>query len=329
MDTISVIIPAYNASATITRCVESVLSCAVTITDNLLFDIEVVIVDDGSTDNTLDIISQLAKADSRIVVLSQLNQGASSARRNGIKKSKGNVIAFCDSDDFVESGWLKKQYAHMVDYNADISCCRAIIKDHTTDYNPEEILLWDDTKIPTLFIEHKVFNGSLVVKMFKRNLFDNIKYDSSLRYYEDASLIWEMIANQRIKKVVRCNEGLYNVVVRQGSMTNCKINEDKLYSVTTFWSKVVNDCASLPQLVSYHEHAIRQRELQYISCLTQMIKDDYYSKKYEEEFVSVLRGGGVRCLFYQRGIKKKLFLCGVFFSWKMTRIFMKRLLKIS
>ena len=90
---ISVIIPVYNVKGYLERCVESVLT-------QDYKNIEVIIVDDGSTDGSAEICEALASKDNRIVVIHQINAGISAARNAGIKKSSGDYISFIDSDDF-------------------------------------------------------------------------------------------------------------------------------------------------------------------------------------------------------------------------------------
>lgn len=92
MAKISVVVPVYNTSILLNRCIKSILC-------QTLIDIEIVIVNDGSSDNSLDIINEYAKEDIRIKVISQSNQGLSSARNRGILESTSEYISFVDSDD--------------------------------------------------------------------------------------------------------------------------------------------------------------------------------------------------------------------------------------
>ena len=92
---VSVIIPIYNTAASIERCVNSLLRIT---SENL----ELILIDDGSQDNSLAICRSLAQEDSRIIVLSQLNEGASSARNRGLDIARGEYVMFVDSDDWIE-----------------------------------------------------------------------------------------------------------------------------------------------------------------------------------------------------------------------------------
>lgn len=100
MPSVSVIIPAYNAEDYISQCISSVLS-------QTLSDIEVIVVDDGSTDKTPDIVEELSASDARLRLIRQENQYAGAARNTGIKAAGGDYLYFLDADDWIESNALE------------------------------------------------------------------------------------------------------------------------------------------------------------------------------------------------------------------------------
>ena len=95
MEKISVIIPVYNAEKTIRRCLESIMSSEYE-------EYEVILIDDGSTDNSVSIISEFANRNRRIKIFTQPNSGPSAARNKGLTLAEGEIIAFVDSDDYVD-----------------------------------------------------------------------------------------------------------------------------------------------------------------------------------------------------------------------------------
>lgn len=101
MSTLSFIIPAYNAQTTLARCVSSICN-------QPYKDIEIIIVVNGSTDNTLSTANSLSCHDNRIHVFHQENMGVSAARNRGITQASGDYLFFCDSDDWIESGAISK-----------------------------------------------------------------------------------------------------------------------------------------------------------------------------------------------------------------------------
>ena len=115
---VSVIIPVYNASKHLEECIRSV--CAQT-----LANIEIICVDDCSTDNSLETLYRLQKNDSRIVILTQENAGAGAARNHGLKYAKGKYLSFLDADDFFDPQMLEKAYAKAEEDQAELVIFKA------------------------------------------------------------------------------------------------------------------------------------------------------------------------------------------------------------
>ncbi len=134
MSTLSFIIPAYNAQTTLARCVSSICN-------QPYKDIEIIIVDDGSTDNTLSTANSLSCHDNRIHVFHQENMGVSAARNRGITQASGDYLFFCDSDDWIESGAISKIASILNSSPADV-----FIFDHIreTHQNSECIQLFSN-----------------------------------------------------------------------------------------------------------------------------------------------------------------------------------------
>lgn len=116
MPKVSVIIPAYNASAFIGKCLESVLSQTIS-------DFEVVVVDDGSTDNTKDVVAGFASKDARITLVEQQNSFAGVARNNGMKRARGEYLYFLDADDFIAETMLEDMVGRMDADSSDVALC--------------------------------------------------------------------------------------------------------------------------------------------------------------------------------------------------------------
>ena len=113
---ISIIVPIYNAEKYLPQCIESLQS-------QTLEDIEIILVNDGSTDGSFKICNEYAEEDTRIVILSKENEGLARARRDGIQRASSEYIAFLDSDDYFEPTFCETMHAHMVDSNADLVEC--------------------------------------------------------------------------------------------------------------------------------------------------------------------------------------------------------------
>lgn len=146
---VSVIIPVYNVEKYIRQCLDSIVN-------QTLKEIEIICVDDGSTDSSLDILKEYAEKDERIIILQQKNQYAGVARNNGVKIAKGKCLSFLDSDDFFELNMLEKMYTKIEEDSSDIVICgwnvynnktKSIIKNHKMEkryldispFNPEDV----------------------------------------------------------------------------------------------------------------------------------------------------------------------------------------------
>lgn len=117
---VSVIIPIYNASDYLVECLDSIIN-------QTLKDIEIILINDGSTDNSLEILSAYAKMDSRIIVINQTNIGAGLSRNKGIDIARGKYLSFLDADDFFELDMLEKTYTHSEQATSDICVFRSSI----------------------------------------------------------------------------------------------------------------------------------------------------------------------------------------------------------
>ena len=116
MKKVSVIIPTYNAENTILKCINSIVK-------QTYKNIEIIIIDDGSTDSTLNKLNDLAKNDDRIIIKKQRNSGVSVARNNGINIASGDYILFVDSDDWLEKTMIEKMIITAQKENTDIVRC--------------------------------------------------------------------------------------------------------------------------------------------------------------------------------------------------------------
>ena len=113
---VSIIMPIYNASRYLEPAIDSILA-------QTLPEIEVICVDDGSTDKSLEILKEYQKNDDRIRIVTQTNAGPAHARNNGIRRARGKYIAFLDADDFVEPTFIEDLYNTAKQDNLDIAIC--------------------------------------------------------------------------------------------------------------------------------------------------------------------------------------------------------------
>lgn len=114
---VSVILPVYNSEKYISKTLESLINQS-------LKEIEIICINDGSKDATIQILQEFEKKDNRIKIIDKENQGVWKARMDGIKKAKGEYITFMDSDDYVKKNFLESLYINITENSSDIAICR-------------------------------------------------------------------------------------------------------------------------------------------------------------------------------------------------------------
>lgn len=218
MPIISVIVPVYNVERYLGKCIESILS-------QTFEDIEIILINDGSTDTSGMICNKYKNIDIRIVVLNKLNGGLSSARNMGIEYSTGKYITFIDSDDTVSNNILENLYINLINNDCDISVCNVkdiyddgTILSNNLDYH--EVV--SNKEAIKLELESQLTNGYAVAKLFKAELFKSIKFPEN-RLYEDAFIILHLYNETR--KIFISTDQLYNYYRHTGTITTSRFKE--------------------------------------------------------------------------------------------------------
>lgn len=191
---ISLILPVFNAEESLTKCLDSVINQTLT-------DIEIICVDDCSTDNSLEILENYAKKDSRIIVLNQeTNQGQGAARNRGLQIASGEYVGFVDSDDWVENDYFEKLYNTAIKYNADIATANMLKhKKYYKKYNvlhkkyllksdiQEKIKLYSDKKQFFFYVMNKIYKTSLIknncINFAQGQIFEDVQFSIQAIYY--------------------------------------------------------------------------------------------------------------------------------------------------
>lgn len=168
---ISIVVPVYNLQDCIERCVKSILAQTYT-------NLEILIVDDGSTDNSRQVIEKLAESDSRIVSIFKDNGGVTSARLTGVEKASGEWIGFVDGDDEIEPDMYRLLLDNGIKYGADISHCgyQMIFSDGRIHYfyNTGCLVKQDRTKGLKDLLDGSLVEPGVCNKIFRRNLFNKL-----------------------------------------------------------------------------------------------------------------------------------------------------------
>lgn len=218
---ISIIVPIYNVEKYLRKCVDSLIRQTNT-------DIEIILVDDGSTDSSGNICDELSTIDARIKVIHKKNGGLSSARNAGIDVAKGDYLAFVDSDDFVELDMYAVLLEGIKKSGKNISCCGRMV-DIFGQYSNIEFVIdsprtftKDEAIREILYLEN--IDVSACDKLYDKKLFSNVRYPEG-KISEDAAVIFEIVQNSN--GIYHVGKPYYHYVFRNNSITKSKYSEKK------------------------------------------------------------------------------------------------------
>ncbi|GAA2925355.1 glycosyltransferase family 2 protein [Enterococcus raffinosus] len=191
---ISIIVPVYNVEKYIRKCIDSILN-------QTFRDFELILVDDGSPDNSGAICDQYAKKDSRIRVIHKENGGLSSARNAGIEVAQGKYLGFVDSDDYIAEDMYELLHNNIIKEGADLSICGIydVYKQKTPKVLPEFRKVCTKDEMIKMILEAKLVSVHAVNKLYKRDLFKMIRYPVGI-ITEDAAIIFQVL--DQCKKII-------------------------------------------------------------------------------------------------------------------------------
>lgn len=214
---ISIIVPVYNTSKFLEKCMRSIMK-------QNFRDIEIICVNDGSTDNSLEILEKLQKEDNRIIIVNKENGGLTSARNAGLKIAKGKYCLNIDSDDWIEQGYFKALYERAEKDNLDITLSN-IIFDHLD--KPQKNYILNDLKISdikvitgneyiNIFLKEN-FHGYTWNKLIKTELYkrNSITYNEKIFMMEDVDVVLRL--SKHTTKIGKINSAFYHYVQHQSN----------------------------------------------------------------------------------------------------------------
>lgn len=230
---ISVIVPIYNVEKYLSQCVNSLIN-------QTYKNLEIILVDDGSLDNSGKICDEFSEIDSRIIVIHKENNGLSSARNAGLKIAKGNFIGFVDSDDWLDENMYEILFKLIKDNDSDISCCKFF---KTAD-SEEKVPVIDNEIIQSFNnidglnnFYTDLYTQTVVAwnKLYKRNLFDNVTYPTG-KIHEDEGTTYKLF--YKANKITYTNKPLYYYRTTPNSITTRKFNKKRLDIIDVYDEKI-------------------------------------------------------------------------------------------
>lgn len=226
MKKVSVIIPVYNGENFIIKCIESILN-------QTYNNIEIIIVNDGSIDNTQNVCEEISKKNDNVILINKHNEGPGAARMTGIKKAIGEYISFIDSDDYIGKEFYEKLIGALEENDADIVECGYNLVDENmnliSEHKMQPELICGNSECTKHYIKNINTTNYLVNKIYRKKLFENIEFPK-LYAGEDACVLLQVF--EKAQNVAVIPDAMYYYVQTKESLCrkpyNLKRNDSVL-----------------------------------------------------------------------------------------------------
>lgn len=309
---VSVILPVFNAEITLSKCIDSILAQSYS-------NIELIIINDGSTDKSYCIIERYAIKDSRVKIIHKCNEGVASARNTGLEAATSKYISFVDSDDYIKSDMLERMVKTAERINADIvecSCRLVYIKDQKDSdiILKDEIVVGND-QCSKHFVEGKNVRNYCWNKIYlKRIISEQVRF-KTISFGED--YLFNVEAHYYCHKKAILSDVLYYYNIHCASITQQGFNEKRLDALRAAELSIAFHEAKLPFLIPY----IYLHSLKVILDLHKILKDDNveFNKSREQYLLGQFRNYLLRLkknkdIYFGVKLKSRLYLIMFSFS---------------
>ncbi len=238
---ISVIVPVYNVEQYLNKCVDSIIN-------QTYKNLEIILVDDGSPDNCGEICEKYAQKDDRIKVIHKENGGQGSARNMGLDISKGEYIAFVDSDDWIDSDMYECMMSDLLEHSADMSMCNFWIVNGekiSAEAEQEDIIIMNNKQLMEFYYSDSRMNTSPCNKLYKKDLWEGIRYPEKV-FREDELILYKVML--KANKAVHIGLPKYFYYIRIGSSEHSGFSPKYLISCESIDRQAEEVCRIYPDL---------------------------------------------------------------------------------
>ncbi len=234
MKELSIIVPVYNKAQYIDVCIESILKQSIS-------DFELILINDGSTDDSGEKCDEFAKKDDRIIVIHQINKGVSSARNAGLQVAKGKYIGFVDADDVLYTSMYEVLISNIKKYRADISICGV------RRVSLGKVQLYGGNNTIKIYNRDEgitgLFSGEILLsnydKIYKKEILQGILFAPTSSIFEDAYYNFEAL--KTATKTVYDDTILYDYMIRDSSLSQAAFSQ-KYMKALLLTKEIVNTC---------------------------------------------------------------------------------------
>ena len=299
-DLVSIIIPVYNAEPHLRKCLQSAVN-------QTYPHLEIIVVNDGSSDKSEQICREFQANDRRICFINKENGGVSSARNEALNTASGKYIAFIDSDDYVSEHYIEILLKTLTQHRADIAECGAWIENETTGERREMYPRFQseegNIRIASSFCRNEGLSDFLWNKLFRAELFDSVRF-SDFRCSEDFELLCHILL--KTERAVSVHTPLY-CYVRHTSSTGMEIFSDKKLDAVRARQEVFRYYRSIGREILASMVAV-QILSQVIILYAQIAgSQDSSSKKYKTYLIDIFRNYYSSALAEKHSLRKDLF----------------------
>lgn len=273
---ISIIIPVYNVERYLNKCLDSIIN-------QTYNNLEIVLVDDGSTDRSGLICDAYAAKDNRVIVIHKENNGVSVARNIGLEHSHGELIGFVDGDDYVDRQMYELLLKRLKSDNSDMACCNYLqVDEEGCEFTKDQQLpLKDECVAPQTAMKRFVQWGCYYVapwnKLYKRFIFEAVRFPVGKRY-EDLAIIHKIV--YQCCRISHINKPLYYYVRRKGSFTLEEFNLNELDFGEAFIN--IYKFAKKRHFVELKDYCVRRLSYKFEEWQPKVREKAEYRKRYNK-----------------------------------------------
>ncbi|MDW4573367.1 glycosyltransferase family 2 protein [Microbacterium sp. M3] len=317
----SIIVPVYNAEPYLSACISSIL-------EQDYRHLEIVLVDDGSTDGSGRICDEFREADDRVVVIHRENGGIAAAQNSGLDAATGELVTFCDNDDLMSARMIGRLVEILLASDADMSCCRwfnvgassaSELRDSMAGEPPGRFIVFDDPAkhyqgVFSVLLRRLTrsdlyyFSEANWGKLYRRSLFDGIRFPAR-RYAQDVAVAMDLY--QRMGRVASCEDRLYYWLQRPDSVSHNLRTTDYYHDIVQAHGRCFELALAdgiLPARAYFGLHAIERERRSVVTPADQATYED------DRRYVAALRSRltlwqRVRCtaLHWVRALEVKVY----------------------
>ena len=291
---ISVIVPVYNVEKYLRKCLDSIVN-------QTYRDLEIILIDDGSTDNSGAICDEYGQKDSRIKVVHKTNGGLSSARNCGLEIARGDYITFIDSDDYIESDTIETVVKTFLNKQVEV----VLIREKQVNEKGETTKIVGDKPTDKIFYKDKEFLVELILgkqingvcdKFYKRDCLEGLRFEENKHHGED--MLFNVMFLDKVKNVGYVDSIKYSYVANENSITHAKFNAhsvDSLYFKDKVYDYAKNKYTKYRDILARRCFVVRQTLIRLI-----------YNSKMQKSQTGLLKEAKLYLQKQYKNIKKHL-----------------------